>query len=96
MRRLLHSLNLTIRYITCRLFGHVKAHMHLNSVGLLVCRRCLRITDQKTARARITHGEIEQRMQAHPPEGYSFVDCNWKKRKAKFASPAGKLKFIGF
>jgi hypothetical protein len=36
--------------------------------------------------------EIEQRMAAHPPEGQSFVDCNWAKRKAKFVSESGKLK----
>ena len=25
----------------------------------------------------------------HPPDGYSFVDCNWKKRKAKFIGRHG-------
>jgi hypothetical protein len=32
----------------------------------------------------------------NPPEGYSFVDCNWKKRKAKFVKDAGGLKFVAF
>jgi hypothetical protein len=32
----------------------------------------------------------------HPPRGYAFIGCNWKKRKAKFVSPTGNLKFVGF
>jgi hypothetical protein len=47
-----------------------------------------------TARHKVTRGEIEQRMAAHPPEGYSFVDCNWKKRKAKFVNTAGLKKYV--
>jgi hypothetical protein len=27
---------------------------------------------------------------------YAFVDCNWKKRKAKFVDAAGALKFVSF
>jgi hypothetical protein len=96
MKGLLIGLNQFLRRLTCRIFGHVKADMALHTVGLKVCRRCLRITDQKTVRTRVTRGEIEHRMAAHPPEGYSFVDCNWKKRKAKFVSEVGALKFITF
>ena len=50
-----------------------------------------------TARHKITQGDIEARMKAHPPEGYSFVDCNWKKRKAKFVSvSSGSLQYVSF
>jgi len=70
--------------------------MKLAFVGLLQCARCLRVTDQKTVRRRVTYGDAERRMAAQPPPGYSFVSCNWKKRKAKFVSPAGLLKFVTF
>jgi hypothetical protein len=43
-----------------------------------------------------TFGDIERKMAANPPEGYSFVSCNWKKRKAKFVSPGGTFKFLAF
>jgi hypothetical protein len=33
---------------------------------------------------------------AWSPEGYGFVDCNWKKRKAKFANSQGHLRFVDF
>jgi hypothetical protein len=39
---------------------------------------------------------IERRMATNPPKGYSFVSCNRKKRKAKFVSPTGQLKFVTF
>jgi hypothetical protein len=96
MRIILVRAVMAIRRLTCRIFGHVEANVSLRTVGLKQCRRCLRITAQKTARARVTRGEIEQRMAAHPPEGYSFVDCNWKKRKARFVSEVGGLEFITF
>ena len=94
MRRVFVRINFFLRRLICRFFGHVKRPVSLHSVGLLMCRRCLVVTDQKTVRARVTRGEIEQRMAAYPPERYSFVSCNWKKRKAKFVSPAGKRKFV--
>jgi hypothetical protein len=49
-----------------------------------------------TARAKVTRGEIEQRMKANLPEGYSFVDCNWKKRKARFVNATGTLRYVSF
>jgi hypothetical protein len=82
--------------LVCFLFGHAKIDMSLRTVGLRVCRRCLHIIDQKTVRSRNTRGDIERRMTMYPPEGYSFVDCNWKKRKAKFVSPGGLLRFVDF
>jgi hypothetical protein len=89
-------INFFRRRLVCRLFGHVKADMSIATVGVRVCTRCLRITDQKTVRARVTRGEIVQRMKEHPPKGYSFVNCNWKKRKAKFVSTSGALKTVLF
>jgi prophage protein DUF1660 len=96
MQRLLFNVKRALRLLVCRLFGHIKADVSLKSVGLRICRRCLVVTDQKTARARVTRGDIERRMRDVPPAGYSFVDCNWKKRKAKFVSPSGVLKFVAF
>jgi hypothetical protein len=51
---------------------------------------------RKLPAAKFTRGDIELRMKARPPEGCSFVDCNWKKRKAKFVSPRGTLTFVTF
>jgi hypothetical protein len=48
------------------------------------------------SRRRTTKGDIERRMAANPPEGFSFVSCNWKKRKAKFVNTNGQLKFVAF
>lgn len=45
------------------------------------------------ARRNVTRGEIELRMRTHPPEGYSFVSANWKKRKARFVGTTGKLMY---
>jgi hypothetical protein len=47
-----------------------------------------------TLRHKVTRGDIERRMAEHPPLGYTFVDCNWKKRKAKFVNASGALKFV--
>jgi hypothetical protein len=52
--------------------------------------------EQRNVRARVTRGEIERRTADHPPEGYSFISANWKKRKTKFVSPSGKLNFVPF
>jgi hypothetical protein len=94
MKGLLVRINLFLRHLTCRIFGHVSANASMGTVGLKICRRCMRIIEQKTIRARVTRGEIEQRMTAHPPEGYSFVGCNWKKRKAKFVNANGGQRFV--
>jgi hypothetical protein len=50
--------------------------------------------DYRTVRRQLTRGDIERRMAANLPEGFSFVSANWKKRKAKFVSPADKLMFV--
>ena len=94
MKRFLGSINSFLRRVICRIFGHTIANMSLRIVGLRVCRRCRVITEQKTVRARVTRGEIEERMRDHPPEGYSFVSVNWRKRKARFMSPSGSLRFV--
>jgi hypothetical protein len=85
-----------LRRLICRIFGHAKVDMSLRTVGLRVCRRCLVITEQKTVRARVARGEIEQRMRDYPPTGYSFVSCNWKKRKARFAKLSGITTLVSF
>jgi hypothetical protein len=94
MKHLLVRMNFTLRRAICYFLGHKKVDGSLHTVGLRHCLRCLRIVDYRTVRRRVTRGDIERRMVAHPPEGYSFVSCNWKKRKAKFVSQSGRLKFI--
>lgn len=91
---LLTRVNFILRRLTCRILGHARANVSMGTVGIVLCRRCLRITEQKTVRARVTRGDIEQRMRAHQPEGYNFVSVNWKKRKARFVSTSGAPKFI--
>jgi hypothetical protein len=96
MQRFLLRLNLATRCLICRFFGHVKHDVSFRTVGLKQCLHCLRVTDHKTVRRRVTFGEVERRMAEHPPKGYSFVSCNWKKRKARFVSATGHLKFVTF
>lgn len=96
MRRLLTRINHFFRRLACRIFGHVRRNASMRTVGITLCRRCLRITEQKTVRTRVTRGEIEKRMATFPPSGYQFVSANWKSRTAKFVSPTGTLKFVSF
>lgn len=96
MRRPLARINFAIRRVLCYFFGHVKHDVSFRTVGLKQCLRCLCITEHKSVRRKVTFGEVEQRMMDHPPKGYSFVSCNWKKRKARFISATGHLKFVTF
>lgn len=94
------TIQLFLRRLLCRIFGHRMAQERDGQLIATVCLRCHQIEAVDlmlyTARAKVTRGEIEERMKAHPPEGYSFVDCNWKKRKAKFVSESGNLQFVDF
>jgi hypothetical protein len=89
---------LWLRLLLCRIFGHVMNRERDGQLIATACRRCPRLEalDQilYTARRKVTRGEIEQRMKDHPPEGYSFVSCNWKKRKARFVSASGADRFV--
>jgi hypothetical protein len=73
---------LKLRRAVCSVFGHVEQDVSIATVGFTICRRCLRITEQRTVRKRVTKGDIERRMEAYPPTGYRFINCNWQKRKA--------------
>jgi hypothetical protein len=84
------------RRLACKLFGHSRHNMSIATVGIVFCTRCLRIVDYRTVRREVTKGDIERRMANNPPAGYSYHDCNWKKRKAKFVSATGQLKFVAF
>jgi hypothetical protein len=95
MRRVLHRVNLELKRFFCRFFGHKPHTVSFKSVGLTMCLRCLKM-DRRIVRKNPTKGEIEQRMADYPPQGYSFVSCNWKKHKARFVSRAGQLKFVSF
>jgi hypothetical protein len=70
MRRLLLGVNFALRRALCYFFGHVKHDVSFRTVGLRQCLRCLRITDHKTVRRRVTFGEVERRMASNPPKGY--------------------------
>jgi hypothetical protein len=96
MRRLLIWANFTVRRAICRFFGHCAVDMALADVGFRQCMRCLRIVEYKTVRRRVTFGDVERRMAATAPKGYRFISCNWKKRKMKFVSASGGLKFVSF
>jgi hypothetical protein len=96
MKRLLVRISFFFRRLACRIFGHASTNASIGSIGIKFCTRCLIITDQKTVRRSTTHGDIERRLRARAPEGYSLIDCNWKKRKAKFAGPQGQLEFVAF
>jgi hypothetical protein len=65
--------------------------------GCARCRRLKTVDQLKFTRKRQkTAGDIERWMAENAPEGYRFVDCNWKKRKAKFVSTTGALMFVPF
>jgi hypothetical protein len=84
---------LQLKRLVCFFFGHRLLNGSMGNVGITLCARCRKLENRTSMRA-VTRGQIERRMAAHPPEGYSFVNCNWKKRKAKFVAPTGKLLFI--
>jgi hypothetical protein len=52
--------------------------------------------NRRTLRRDVTRGDVERRMAANPPDGYSFVGVNWKKKKAKFVNHSGTLTFVNF
>jgi hypothetical protein len=85
-----------MRRLTCKLFDHPRHNMSTATVGIVFCTRCLRIVDYRTVRREVTKADIERRVAANPPAGYSFLDCNWKKRKAKFVSTSGRRRFVQF
>jgi hypothetical protein len=87
MKRVLAMAVIFLRRLICRLFGHTRHNMSIATVGIVFCTRCLRIVDYRTVSRQVTEGDIERRMANNPRAGYSFVDCNWKKRKAKFVCP---------
>jgi hypothetical protein len=100
MRTLLALLRFVKLHLICRLFGHRitrERQEHLLYTGCGRCRQLVSIDLLKFTRKRdVTFGDLEHRMAAEPPEGYSFMSCNWKKRKAKFMSARGKLRFVNF
>ena len=55
-----------------------------------------RYSNVDTRKRETTFRDIERKMAANPPDGYSLVSCNWGKRKAKFVSASGSLKFVAF
>ena len=95
LRSFILKLVLSFRRLACKIFGHAKVPGSFGSVGLLFCKRCAHI-DRTTECRSVTKRDVERRMAEHPPAGYSFVSCNWAKRKAKFVSPSGAPKFVSF
>lgn len=100
VNQLLIVVNAVVRRFLCLIFGHLPQREQHDELLATVCRRCRGLMSVQqlmyTLRSKVTRGEIEERMKANPPEGYSFVDCNWKKRKAKFVSPKGLLRHVSF
>ena len=88
------------RRLICWLYGHRFYYEQHDTLLVHVCRRCRKADGAQqlkyTSRHKVTRGDIERRMREHCPTGYSFVDCNWKKRKAKFVNEDGALKFVSF
>lgn len=91
---------LLLRRLLCRIFGHVMIRQRDGQMIATACKRCRRLEalDQilYTTRAKVTRGDIEQRMRDNPPGGFTFVSCNWKERKAKFVAASGVRKFVSF
>lgn len=89
-----------LRRLVCFLFGHRFEHKQQGTMLLDVCVRCRKLRDVQqlryTLRRKVTYGDVERRMAENPPKGYRFVSGNWKKRKAKFVSPSGHMKFVTF
>jgi hypothetical protein len=90
-----------LRRFICFFFGHRATLRQRDTTLASLCARCGKEAYEVpnffkyTMRANVTRGDIERRMAENPPKGYSFVDCNWKKRKAKFVSPNGVAKHVG-
>ena len=85
----------------CRFFlGHRMAQGSNGNYLYTGCARGRRLESYEqlpsTLRCKQASGDIEHWMADNAPEGFSFVDCNWKKRKAKFVSPQGHLQFVAF
>lgn len=96
---MLHAGILRFKRLLCRIFGHIKANGSIGTVGIQLCRRCLRITDRKTVRRDLTKGDMERRIIAAMPHGWTFLRVNWKNELAHFADPHGRgfvCRFIAF
>jgi hypothetical protein len=82
-----------VRRVVCFLFSHTRTDASIGSVGIKLCERCLRVTGQKTVRARVTRGDIARRFIAAMPPGWSFHYVNWRKNMAHVTVLNGKAVF---
>jgi hypothetical protein len=93
-------LPLQLRRLVCFFFDRKMVNMRCGRFILTRCERCRQLQSldriNYTARRKVRCGDIEKRMAANPPDGYTFIDCNWKKRKAKFVNSAGVSRFVTF
>lgn len=93
-------MSLQFRRLICYFLTHRWTQERQGSHLYTGCGRCRKLQRLDplvfTRRREKTAGDIERWMAENAPEGYSFVDCNWGKRKAKFVSATGQLKFVAF
>lgn len=91
---------LQLKRLICYFLGYRWTQERRDSRLYTGCARCRKLKRVDplvfTRRREKTAGDIERWMAENAPEGYSFVDCNWGKRKAKFVGLAGQLEFVNF
>lgn len=75
--------------LLCRIFGHRKVRGSIGTVGVKACLRCRRVIEQRTAMRELTRGELERRIAAKLPEGWTLHRINWKKRLAHLTDAHG-------
>jgi hypothetical protein len=92
--KLLTRFRFVLKNIHCRIFGHRPHNVSFGTVGAEICGRCLETVKVKTIRREVTKGDMERRLAAVTPPGYSYVSFNRKSRKAKFVGKGGTLLFI--
>lgn len=77
------------RRFICKVMGHKRVRGSVGTVGVLACVRCHRITDQRTAMRAVTRGELERRLAARLPDGWTLNRINWKKRVVHLTDARG-------
>jgi hypothetical protein len=66
---------------------HPKRHQTTDQYSsLMACERCRRLFASTPIiyRREVIFGDVERRMAANPPTGYTFVGCNWKSEGRQF------------
>ena len=80
----------------CAVFGHTTANGSVGAIGVRGCMRCQIITEQKTIRRPFSRGDVERRVMASLPAGYTFLGINWKKRTLQVLDENGNKRITRF